>query len=405
MPDLSLEELARGAGASVENVKRLVELGLVQPASPDRFPQTAIEHIRLAMAIEESGIPLAEVGEAVTSGRLSLAIVDRMFPEPVALTSETVHELADRIGLDEHEVRRLYVAFGLAQPQEGGRVRSDDAHLIAELVGLLAVPETRHVLIRFARLMGQPMRRITEAGTQLYDEAVIQPIVHSRGRSAREAGERADDIAANLAMLAPHLVEWLFRRHLEETLLGYWTTGAELTLAGIGAATGPDHAIAFIDLTGFAALTEQVGDVEASRLAERLTDLSEEHGSRNEGRIVKQLGDGVMLHFRRTDRAVEGVLDLVVAIREAGLPSAHAGVAAGPVIERDGDYFGRTVNLASRLADVAEAGQVIVSEGVTRVPVGHVRFEPLGDVDVQGMGREPVFLAERDAPNSSANST
>jgi adenylate cyclase len=145
--------------------------------------------------------------------------------------------------------------------------------------------------------------------------------------------------------------------------------------------------------------------VEASRLAERLTDLSEEHGSRNEGRIVKQLGDGVMLHFRRTDRAVEGVLDLVVAIREAGLPSAHAGVAAGPVIERDGDYFGRTVNLASRLADVAEAGQVIVSEGVTRVPVGHVRFEPLGDVDVQGMGREPVFLAERDAPNSSANST
>jgi adenylate cyclase len=152
-------------------------------------------------------------------------------------------------------------------------------------------------------------------------------------------------------------------------------------------------------------LTEEVGDVEASRLAERLTDLSEEHGSRNEGRIVKQLGDGVMLHFRRTDRAVEGVLDLVVAIPEAGLPSAHAGVAAGPVIERDGDYFGRTVNLASRLADVAEAGQVIVSEVVTRVPVGHVRFQPLGDVDVQGMGREPVFLAERDAPGSSATST
>lgn len=396
MPNLSLGELARGAGASVENVKRLVELGLVQPASPDWFPQTAIEHIRLAMAIEESGIPLAEVGEAVTSGRLSLAIVDRMFPEPVALTSETVGELAARIGLDEHEVRRLYVAFGLAQPQEGGRVRSDDAHLIGELVGLLAVPETRHVIIRFARLMGQPMRRITEAGTQLYDEAVIQPIVHSK-RGDREAEGRADEIAANLAMMAPHLVEWLFRRHLEETLLGYWTAGAEQTLAGIGAATGPDHAIAFIDLTGFAALTEEVGDVEASRLAERLTDLSEEHGSRNEGRIVKQLGDGVMLHFRRTDRAVESVLDLVVAIPEAGLPSAHVGVAAGPVIERDGDYFGRTVNLASRLADVAEAGQVIVSEGVTRVPVGHIRFEPLGDVEVQGMGRERVFLAEREA--------
>jgi class 3 adenylate cyclase len=71
------------------------------------------------------------------------------------------------------------------------------------------------------------------------------------------------------------------------------------------------------------------------------------------------------------------------------------GVATGPVIERDGDYFGRTVNLASRLADLAEADQVLVNEGVAQKPRPNVRLESLGEVDVPGMGLEPVFLALR----------
>lgn len=395
MADLSLIDVAHAAGTSENDVRRLVRLKLVREVTRGRFAPPAIEHVRLAMAIEQSGIPLDEVGEAVASGRLSLRIVDRMFPEPVPLTTETIGEFSARIGLEEREVRRLYVAFGLAQPEESGRVRSDDAHFIGELVGILVAPETRHVLARFARLLGQPMRRITEAGTQLYDEAMIQPIVHSERRGDLEAESRADEIAADIALMGPHLVAWLFRRHLEETLLAYWTADAEQTLGGETKASGSDHVIAFIDLTDFAALTERIGDAEASRVAERLTDLSEEHAGRHGGRIVKQLGDGVMLHFRRTEPAVESVLDLGRAVTEEGLPPAHIGVAAGPVIERDGDYFGRTVNLASRLADVAEAGQVLVSDRAAQAVVSSIQFEPLGDVDVQGMGRQRVFAAHR----------
>ena len=395
MANLSPAEIARAPGSSVAAVRRLAELGLIRPSSPGRFPASAIEHVRLAEAIEQSGIPLEDVSDAIKSRKLSFRIVDRLFPQPVPLTSETLAEFADRIGLGEAELRRLYVALGLAQPHEKGRIRSDDARLIEGLVRLLAVPETRHVLLRFARLLGQPMRRITEAGTQLFDETVIKPIVQSEHRNEREMGERADEIGANLVASSPDLIDWLFRRHLEESLLGYWTADAELTLAGLGSTPASDHAISFIDLSGFTALTEAIGDAEASRLSERFMDLSEVYAERHDGQIVKLLGDGVMLHFRRPDLAITCALDLVTKIPEAGLPRAHAGVAAGPVIERDGDYFGRTVNLASRLSDAAQSDQILVNDLAAQVDDPTIHLEALGSIDVQGLGSQRVFVARR----------
>ena len=60
-------------------------------------------------------------------------------------------------------------------------------------------------------------------------------------------------------------------------------------------------------------------------------------------------------------------LDMVEEIPAAGLPATHVGVAAGPVIRQGGDYYGRTVNLASRVSDRAAGGQVLVSEPVVEM--------------------------------------
>jgi adenylate cyclase len=92
----------------------------------------------------------------------------------------------------------------------------------------------------------------------------------------------------------------------------------------------------------------------------------------------------VMSYFREPASAVLSALRLVEQLPEAGLPPAHVGVAAGPVVVQGGDYFGRTVNLAARLAARAGAGQVLVSgsvaesaspEGVSFVEFGRLRFE------------------------------
>jgi class 3 adenylate cyclase len=109
---------------------------------------------------------------------------------------------------------------------------------------------------------------------------------------------------------------------------------------------------------------------------------------------VKWLGDGVMVHFHDSAGAVLAALRLVEECPQAGLPPAHAGVAAGPVVTQGGDYFGRTVNLAARIAAQAGAGQVLVSGSVTDSPPPQgVAFAEVGEVRLQGFAR-PVRLLE-----------
>jgi adenylate cyclase len=102
----------------------------------------------------------------------------------------------------------------------------------------------------------------------------------------------------------------------------------------------------------------------------------------------------VMVHSREPAGAVRSALDLVEQLPGAGLPPAHVGVAAGPVVVQGGDYFGRTVNLAARIAGHAGAGQVLVSESVasSAAPAG-VRYLELGELRLKGFIR-PVRLLE-----------
>ena len=165
---------------------------------------------------------------------------------------------------------------------------------------------------------------------------------------------------------------------------------------GMGARARPERvpAVCLLDLAGYTRLTEERGDQAAAALVESLAvlvrRLAREHG----GVPAKWLGDGVMFYFREPAGAVLAALEMVEDIPAAGLPPAHVGVAAGPVVVQGGDYFGRTVNLAARIASRAGAGQVLVSESVLQAPPPDgVRFVELGEVQLKGFAR-PVRLLE-----------
>ena len=110
-------------------------------------------------------------------------------------------------------------------------------------------------------------------------------------------------------------------------------------------------AVCFLDLTGYTRLTEERGDEAAADLAGTLAALvrrtSQEHG----GQAVKWLGDGVMFLFPDPGPGVLAALDMVDGVATEALPPAHVGIHAGPIVFQEGDYFGRTVNVASRIAD------------------------------------------------------
>jgi class 3 adenylate cyclase len=153
----------------------------------------------------------------------------------------------------------------------------------------------------------------------------------------------------------------------------------------------------FLDLVGYTSLTEERGDEVAADTAAELAELVERSSRRHGGAPVKWLGDGVMFHFRDSAGAVASALEMVQEVPASGLPPAHVGVAAGPVVAHGGDYFGKTVNLAARIAGRAGAGQVLVSESVAdAVAPDDATFTELAEINLKGFVRPvKVFDAHR----------
>ena len=216
------------------------------------------------------------------------------------------------------------------------------------------------------------------------------------GAGQRTAMELAAELGIDFLPLADPALLAIYRRQQELV----WTEGLveriedELEQAGVLGRPGRVPAMAFLDLVGYTRLTEEQGDAAAAALAERLALLVSRSTREYGGTPVKWLGDGVMLHYRDPAGAVLSALGLVAQLPEAGLPPAHVGVAAGPVVVQGGDYFGRTVNLAARIAAHAGAGQVLVSQRVAEAaPPAGVRFVELGELRLEGFAR-PVRLLE-----------
>lgn len=236
--------------------------------------------------------------------------------------------------------------------------------------------------------MGDAARRAAEGWTSLFAEAISRP-VEENYTALEDVIPRLLRPAAVLSPLSPRLLAWLLERHLERTLndLNIGRIEQRLERRGLRPSR-PVHppAVAFVDVSGYTRLTQDRGDDFGARTSVRLGELADMVVRRHDGRVVKLLGDGVLLLFDSPCVAVEAVAELTRLMVRAGLPAAHAGVHAGTVIERDGDVFGTTVNVASRIANHAPAGTILVSEEVVEACGDIVdRFEPLGDVQIAGL--------------------
>ena len=166
--------------------------------------------------------------------------------------------------------------------------------------------------------------------------------------------------------------------------------GFERFLATRGLAPPPaphgPPAIVFVDLSGFTALTRERGDESAVLAASSLQREADAAAARHGGRLVKLLGDGAMLRLADAVVGVSAALELVETMSGEGILSSHAGVHTGPVIERDLDVYGQTVNVASRIADAARPGEVLASEAVAEAAGGGAfDFERIQDVALKGL--------------------
>ncbi|MGH3093829.1 MAG: adenylate/guanylate cyclase domain-containing protein [Gaiellaceae bacterium] len=383
---LSEAELAELTGCRPERIRELVAAGVI-PRRESGFRGGDVQRTWLVDALERAGTPLEHIAKGIATGKLSFANLDVYFPEPVGLSPATYEELSARLGRPLRTVVALARALGLPQPDPGRRLRVDDEKMLGSLV------ETWHLatddeLLRVARLYGEGLRRIAESVVQLFQATFIRRIVEEDLPMA-ELEARIGSAAGGAITAGEEFALQLHRRHVEHYVVEASVARTEEALerAGLTPPRPPrPEAIAFLDLTGYTALTEEAGDEAAAELAARVADLVEGTAAEHGGRPVKWLGDGVMFHFPAPSGAVQSALELVQRVPKAGLPPARLGIHAGPVVFREGDYFGRTVNVAARIADYARPREVLVSEDVRRAAgLEGVSFEEIGEIPLKGI--------------------
>jgi adenylate cyclase len=384
VPRISASELAELAPSTPEQLRRLEELGFLEPDGEASFPSSDVHVVRLMAAFEDAGISLEDVARGVAAGELSFPL-GLFLPEPVART-ETYEELAAELGRSPELVRRLSSELGLP-PSADDRVRAEDAQMLSLVVTKLDLAEEDE-LSRFARLYGGTVQRLVGSGLQFFDQTVRQRVA-TYELSNEEKDALVYRKAAGFTQLVAGLVPWLQRRHREHSVLEYIVSVTEGFMEERGITPRQPKqppAIAFLDLTGYSALAEERGDQAAAELAAGLASVVQEAASTQGCRPVKWLGDGVMFHFSDAGRAIQSSLELIEQTERAVSVPARIGINAGTVIAQEGDYFGRTVNIAARIADYARPREVLVSEDAKQsASVADVEFELIGDVPLKGV--------------------
>ena len=298
-------------------------------ASPDGTHDVAsIARVRLAVALTDGGIELDDLMGVIRSGALNLDWVARLWSvgQP---TGRTFGEFAGTLGERAGLLPSIYAAFGLAVPPAQTLMRRDEETAIADFIDLWAmVDDQPETFLRAARIAGDGIRRIQGGSLDLFDELGGPPSPQAaRGRSPEEAARPS----TRFSPVIVQLLAWLQKRHMESEVFGRIVAYVEGVLVEDGRVERREPpAIAFVDLTGYTALTVEAGDESAARFATTLQTLAESAASEYRGRVVKLLGDGVMLRYPSALDAVRSVQGLMAATVEAGLPAAHAGDRGGP---------------------------------------------------------------------------
>ena len=398
MNGLSAARLADLAGVTAAEVERLVEFGvLVARDGGERFLEIDVPKVRLAAACEQAGLPMAGIASAIGGGRLSFTFLEAApFRRWAVRSGRTYRQVSQDAGIPLETLGAVLESMGFARVGPDEPMREDELAVVPVLrLGLASGIFDVAWLARLGRAHVEGLRLIVTAWGEAYQARFEGTLLASSGDQPT-AMTRAAELGVAFEPLVDPMLLAIYRRQQELN----WTEGLverienELEAAGVQGRPGRVPAMCFLDLVGYTQLTEERGDAAAAGLAETLALLVGRSALEHGGVPVKWLGDGVMVHYRKPAGAVRSALQLVEDIPEAGLPPAHVGVAAGPVVVQGGDYFGRTVNLAARIASRAGPGQVLVSQSVAEsAPPAGVALVELGELRLKGFAR-PVRLLE-----------
>jgi adenylate cyclase len=394
--DYSTTEAARRAGVDKAFVDWLIELGVIEARPNHRLTAADVRRVQLTRTLENAAVPLEGLAAMMRRGELSMAFLDTPTYERFSALSEvTFAALAERTGIPLDLLLIAREATGSAVPEPTDFLREDELQIVPFLELQLALGFRLPAVERLLRVTGDSLRRIALQEADWWYGEVMEPRM-AQGMSMSEAANSTESFNEELTARAETAMLAIW--HANESYA--WTSniisGFEQTLVQAGLYTKLERppAMCFLDITGYTRLTQERGDAAAADMAGQLSRLVQRTSVRYAGKAVKWLGDGVMFYFTDPGPGVVAALDMLEGVADAGLPPAHVGLHAGPVLFQEGDYFGQTVNVASRIAEYARPGEVLVSQAVVDASHGaDATFTEIGPVELKGVAGTVQLLA------------
>ena len=329
--------------------------------------------------LRERGASEAEIERAEAEGWVPLLALDRLLMP--GEQRYDINEVAERAGTDPDTALRLWRALGFPDVGAGIRAFTDSDAEVLRRALRYGEPVEMVSLLRRARVISSAFARVAAVEADLVAEEVQQ---------LRRAGTSDADVTERILRdidwpTVQELQDYVHRLQLRAALWRRLARGTDDTMVEL--------TVAFADLSGYTALSERLEPARLLQLVSRWETLAHDTVAEMGARIVKTIGDEVMF-VGLPGSVARAALALV---RRAGgypeLPSVRAGLAHGPVLARDGDFYGPVVNLASRLTDLARAGVVLASASVHAALQNDstLSWEPIGTRHVRGIGDVLVY--------------
>lgn len=348
----------------------------------------APEHEETIGTLLELGVSREEITRAHALGRIEDAIFEPVLDPARAERTVSARQIEERGGLTIPETQVVALSFGLSVPEPDEPFFTPDEALALQRFGELREIWRPEVYLQIVRLYGQSLGRIAETEANLFRLHVARPL-HQRGDRTR-ALPAVHAALSQLLPLADPLLLGVHRRHIEHAFAQAAVREAE-QVSHEGLLPGSvEVTLLFCDLKDFTAYTDLQGDAAAITAIEHFAAIvTNELGPH--GHIVKMMGDGFMLSYPAPQEAVETFARVVKRMREDGGIGVHGSVHHAVALYREGDYFGRSVNLVARLLAVAGRDELVASAAVARATAGRFDWEPGGTTPIRGASK-PVEI-------------
>jgi adenylate cyclase len=389
---LTLHEAAERAGVSPETLRRWASQGLIPSYDGDgSWSPRAVSRARLVARLRERGHSLKEIKTATKEGRLAFGYIEELFP-PVDERVYSRKEAAKETGLEPALIDRVVAALGMSA-EPGTPLSSMDVQLMRYVGAVLDAGLPLVATLQLVRVYGQAMAQVADAEVRLFHLYVHEPLMRS-GATGVEMADEMLAITRELLPLASPVMDQVHQRYLqhfvEQDVIGHMESDLDADEIELGRIR---VAIAFADLAGYTRLTEEEGELEAVDAVERFVEAVETTLP-DDARVIKTIGDAVMVVASDAGALVDWAVGFQQLYVSAALP--RIGIHAGNALYRDGDYFGRDVNIASRVAARSGGGEVLVTRPVVERAGPHLEFERIADVRLRGFSESTeVFLARQ----------